>query len=148
MPVLTAALAAEGAIVSVLVGLSAASAQALRNSLRPVPSPASTKAMIDTGAEVTCVNSALVQSLGLAFGGTVLANLPAHGGVTVGALHDANLTVLHPSGNARDNLVVQNLTVLELPLASLGYEVLLGRDVLAGCRFFYHGPRGRFQLAY
>jgi len=148
MPVVSGTLQAEGALLAIVLGWGVARAQKLRAALRPVPPPAHIRAVIDTGAEITCVDSTLVQSLGLPFGGTVLVNLPAHGGVTAGAMHDASLTVVHPSGNARNDLVVQNLTVLEVSLASLGYEVLLGRDVLAGCRFFYHGPKGRFQLAY
>lgn len=148
MPRLTGALAPEGALVSILIGLSASSVRALRTTLRPVPSPTSARALVDTGAELTCVDATLIQTLGLPLGGTTLANLPAHGGLTVSALHDAGLTIVHPSGNVRDNLIVPNLAVLALPLAPLGYQALLGRDLLAQCRFLYHGPRMRFRLAY
>jgi hypothetical protein len=148
VPVLTGALTAEGAIVSVMVGLSGSASQALRAGLRPVAPPVSTRAILDSGAEMTCVDPSIIQVLGLPFGGTVLVNLPAHGGMTLGILHDVSLTVVHPSGRARDDLVVRNPTVLEVALASLGYDVLIGRDVLAICRFLYHGPRNRFHLAY
>jgi hypothetical protein len=84
----------------------------------------------------------------LPFSGSVTANLPGHGGLTVNALYDAGLTIVHPSGNPRDNLVVRDLTVLEVSLAALGYQVLIGRDVLARCRFLFNGPAGRFTLAY
>ena len=68
--------------------------------------------------------------------------------MTLAALHDASITIIHPSGNARDNLFVRNLSVLELSLASFGYEALIGRDVLAVCYFLYRGPRKSFRLAY
>ena len=33
-------------------------------------------------------------------------------------------------------------------LAAMGYEALLGRDVLAKCVFHYDGPGGWFRLAW
>jgi hypothetical protein len=148
MPILKGTLQIEGALVVIVLGWSVARARRLRAALRPVPPPVNAQAIIDSGAEVTCVDSSLIQVLGLPLVGTVLANLPAHGGVTASALHDASLTVVHPSGNARSNLVVGNLEVLELSLAPVGYHILLGRDVLAACRFLYNGPGNSFQLAY
>jgi hypothetical protein len=128
-------LQAEGALVDILAGWSAARIQQLRVALRPVPPPVHARAVLDTGAEITCLDAALIHALGLPSGGTVLANVPAQGGLTLAALHDASITLIHPSGNARDNLVVRNLSVLELSLASFGYEALLGRDLLAICHF-------------
>jgi hypothetical protein len=76
------------------------------------------------------------------------ANLPAHGGLTFAATHDASVMVLHPTGKTRDHLAVLNLSVLELSLGSLGYQAILGRDVLARCRFLYDGPSDAFRLTY
>lgn len=135
MPTLSAALAPEGAMLDVVIGLSVSSIQTLRTALRPVPPSIPARAVIDTGAEISCLDSALVQALNLPFAGTVLTNLPA-------------LTIVHPSGNARSNLTVGNLSALELPLSYLGYQVLIGRDVLAGCRLFYNGPGYQFHLGY
>ena len=148
MPVLRGLLKAEGALVDIIVAWSVPGAAQLRSALRPVPPPVNARAVVDTGAEITCLHFGLIQMLGLPSAGTVLSNLPAHGGLTLSPLHDASLTIVHPSGNAHDNLVIRNLSVLELSLAPLGYEALLGRDVLANCQFLYSGPRKRFRLAY
>jgi hypothetical protein len=148
MPVLIAPLTPEGAIVDVVVGPSAATVQALRTALRPVPAAVKTRAILDTGAEITCIDDALVQALALPFGGTSLAHLPAHGGLMGTNLRDISLTVVHPSGNYQNDLVLRNLTVLELSLAFLGYQLLIGRDLLARCRLLYNGPGNRFRLAY
>jgi hypothetical protein len=110
----------------------------------PVPA----RAVLDSGAEATCIDSSLVQTLGMPPKGFTLANLPTAGGLTVGTEYDISLTVLHPSGNARLHLVVSDLVVVELALGVLGYQALIGRDVLAICKFLYHGPRGRFRLSY
>jgi hypothetical protein len=148
MPVLRGFLQPEGALVEILLGWSAAGARQQRVALRPVPPPVQARGLLDTGAEITCVDGTLIQQLGLPFSGTVAANLPAHGGLTFASLHDASMTVLHPSGKSRDNLVVLNVTVLDISVSSLGYQALLGRDVLARCGFLYDGPNNEFRLGY
>ena len=148
MPTLTDALLPEGALVQILVGLDMASIQKLRTALRPLPPPIGVRALIDTGAESTCVDPSLVQMLRLPVAGSTFANLPAHGGLKVNMQYDASVTIVHPSGNPRDSLVVKRLSVLDVPLAYLGYQALLGRDLLAWCRFVYDGPANKFELAY
>jgi hypothetical protein len=148
MPILSGPLQNGEAIVDAEIGWSAARAGQLRAALQPVPVPVQGRALIDTGAEMTCVDADLVRPLNLPFHSATLANLPAHGGLTVSPMSYAGLIVLHPSGNVRDHLHVRNLIVLELSLAGLGYGVLIGCDVLAGCRFLYDGPGDRFELEY
>src|SRR5438094_411584 len=58
------------------------------------------------------------------------------------------LDVLHPSGSARDNLTERDFRILEIDLAYLGYQVLIGRDLLARCRFMYDGKARRFDLEF
>lgn len=148
MPVLTAPLQHEGPMVDVALGWSDARARQLRLALRPVPQPVTTRALIDTGAEMTCVDTGLVRALGLPAGMTVPVTLPAHGGWMLSSVYPASLTVVHPSGNTRDNLLLRDLSVLDAPLAALGYQALIGRDVLARCRFLYNGRDDRFRLSY
>lgn len=148
MPILTGNLIPEGALVDVLVGLSQSTVHGLRTALQPVPPPINTHALLDTGAEITCFDSALIQSLGLPSSGMVPAFVPALGGLGFAQLHDASLTIVHPSGNPWINLVIRDLTIMDVSLASLGYQVLIGRDVLAKCAFLYHGLKNRFRLSY
>ena len=77
-----------------------------------------------------------------------MTNVPALGGVTFSAVHDVRLTNLHLSGKNALNLVLADLFVLDLDLAIVGYQILLGRDVLAWCRLLYDGPRARFKMQY
>jgi hypothetical protein len=46
------------------------------------------------------------------------------------------------------DLIVQNLLILEMPLGGLGYQALIGRDLLDRCDFFYGGRSQRFSLTY
>ena len=148
MPILRGTLQAEGALVDVLFGWSDSAVRQLRVSRRPIPQPVSARALLDTGAEVTCLAPSLVRALGLPSRGPTPANVPATGGLTFSSQHDTALTILHPSGNAGDHLVIGDLLVIEVPLTVLGYQALVGRDVLARCRFLYDGPGGRFRLTY
>jgi hypothetical protein len=148
VPVLKGVLSADGALVEVHVGWSAGQARLLRQAQRPVPPTLDARALLDTGAEVTCLDTVLVQQLSLPLAQLALANVPALGGLRAGAHYHASVTIVHPSSDPAQVLVLQNLLILEVPLAGLGYQVLLGRDVLDRCDFLYGGRRQRFTLAY
>jgi hypothetical protein len=148
VPVLKGLLQPEGAIVDVRVGWSAGQARQLRQALRPVPPALDTRALVDTGAEITCLDGALAQQLGLPLAQLALANVPALGGLRLGAHYHAGLELVHPSAAPGRDLVVPDLLILEVPLAGLGYQALIGRDVLARCDFLYGGRRQRFTLMY
>ena len=148
MPRLSGILRAEGALVSVEIGHSRSEAQRLRNAARPIPAPVSSLALLDTGAECSCVDPKALRALGLPLANIGMVNIPALGGLTATTQLEACLTVVHPSGDAGRNLVVDGLLVAEALLTALGYQVLIGRDVLSRCRFLYDGPSGRFKLSY
>jgi hypothetical protein len=148
MPTLSGALTADGALVDLRIGWGATDAQAQRQALRPVPPPLDARGLVGTGAETSCVDPALVHGLGLPIGGITITNVPALGGVSYGMQYKASLVVMHPSGSAGDDLKLGQLVVIELPLAPLGYQALIGRDVLALCDFLYRGQGGTFTLSY
>ncbi len=148
MPILSGTVGADGALVDVQFGLSATAVKQLRAHLSPIVQPLTVRAVIDTGAEMTCLDTALVQALRLPAHGFTPANVPAIGGLTFQSQHDAGFAMLHPSGNASDNLLVGDLLILEVSLAGLGFQALVGRDVLARCRFLYDGIGDRFELSY
>src|SRR5262245_40825774 len=107
MPVLTGALhPTDGALVDVRVGLSRLEVRRLRNAGRPGPAPVPVRALLDTGAECTCMDLQALAPLALPLRGVTLANAPALGGFSGAAQYDAGLTVVHPSGNPGDNWVV------------------------------------------
>jgi hypothetical protein len=142
---------ADGALVDVLIELSAAAALTLRNSGLAVPAPVPLRAVIDTAAEVTCIDTQALAPF-VAAGATrrrfVLANLPALGGLMLNSEYAMSVTLVHTSGNPRANLVLRNLPVLEQTLGPLGYQALLGRDVLEYCLFIYDGRSKTFLLAF
>jgi len=151
MNTLHAPINAEGALVDVHITLAGPDLLALRQKGSPLPSPVMVRALIDTGAEVTCLDRQVVAPLiaaGLMPGRFLLANIPASGGLQPTVEYTVGLTVLHPSGNLRLGLAMRSLPVIEQPLGALGYQALIGRDVLEHCLLVYDGPGRRFTLAF
>jgi hypothetical protein len=146
MPTLSDRLVPEGALVPVLIGLSLTQIQLLRKALQPIPAPIVALALIDTGAEMTGIDSSFVTSLGLQPKSSTLANLPAHGGMTLAFKYEVGFTICPASATSGPQVPI--LSVLDLPLAAIGYQVVLGRDVLARCRFLYDGPGNCFEFTY
>ena len=148
MPVVRGMVQPEGALVEIDVGWSAVQARRRRLAQQAVAPSLCAAALLDTGAEITCFDALLVQRLGLPLAQVSLANIPALGGLRAGAHYHASLTIVHPTRDPRVNLVVANLLVLEVSLTALGYDALIGRDILDRCSFHYSGRRGRFALVY
>lgn len=147
MPVLNSRLEADGALVDVLVGLSRPGVRRLRSAGQTIPAPVALRALLDTGADCTCVDPQALAALPLLLKGIGLANVPALGGLRAVAQYDAGLTVVHPAG-ASQNLVIHEHPIVELALNQLGYQMLIGRDLLDQWLFIRNGPAGLFSLSY
>ncbi len=155
MPLLNLALdVRSGLRTRVRITVNRATLLKLRATRQPVPQPVIVDAMIDTGAERSCIDPAVVQRIALplyAFGfasapGTNAPVIPALGGTTVNAIYQAGLALIHPAPHS--DLVVPEIMLETLPLAQFGIEAVIGRDVLASCVLVYNGPTGSATLAY
>jgi hypothetical protein len=58
------------------------------------------------------------------------------------------LTILSPDGNPAHNLVRPNFQVLGLAHPPMGFDALIGLDILKDCLFLLDGPRDRFTIAF
>ena len=140
---------ARRAMVDVRVAVPAARALSLQSAGLQVPGPLNLRAEIDTGAGTSCVDLNVCQALNLTPFGTATFLTPSTGAnPLVARLYKVHLTVLHLTGNPVQHLVLPLLTVAQANLAPLGNEVLIGRDLLALCRFLYDGQAGTFRLDY
>lgn len=137
---------ADGAVVELIVGIGRAHFQALRNNHQPIPQPVVLRALLDPGAEATCLDRGALHGL-LPFGGLQPANLPALGGLTFAHQTSASLTISTPAGPGHP-LVVPDCPVLELDLSGAGCEALIGRDLLSAHLLVLDGPAGSFVLRY
>jgi hypothetical protein len=149
MPTVSDAVGRDGPLIRVEVGVSDANRRRLRTAKSPIPQSLTLTALIDTGAEITCIDTRIVRRLALQPGGSYAPiNAPGLGGLTFPDSYDIGLTILHPSGNSTDNLIVADLEVADVSLGVFRIDILLGRDVLALCDFNYLGRAGTFVLSY
>lgn len=148
MPVVRGVITSAGALVTIQIGVDQAQRQQILRSGRVIPQPVKLKALIDIGADCCCVDPAAIASLGLLLRGPQFANVPASGGLALAIEREAALRIVHPSGDPARDFVEPLVPLVELPLGLRGYKALLGRDLLARCRFRYDGPAGTFALAY
>jgi hypothetical protein len=149
MPTIKDALGSDGALVRVEVGVSQMRRSELFAARSPVSPPLLLTYLIDTGAEMTCIDVRAVQRLGLnPRRGATPVNVPGLGGLSLALSYDIDLTIIHPSGDPADHLAVHDLEVADISLNVFRIDLLLGRDVLALCDFNYLGRAGTFVLSY
>jgi hypothetical protein len=145
MPILTLPLTPLGPVVDITVGLSVQRVSLLQKSNQAIPSPIQLRGLIDTGANVTCIEAQALQPLGLLPIGIAIVNTPMTAKQSVLApQYDVSLTITHP----HSPFSVPTLAIAECQPLSPYYQALLARDVLARCLFVYDGSAGTFTLAF
>jgi hypothetical protein len=139
--------------VKVSVGVRPSRAAALKRAGIPVPAPVPSLGLVDSAAGYTLIDAPVIQALGL----TVPVHpMPIFSPSTGSAFFqlagfNVTLTIVHPGGDPRQNLVLRSITVAEAqlsPYAALGIQVIIGCDVLAKCLFVYDGRSKLFSLAF
>lgn len=142
---------AAGPIVSVEVGLSRSFVQSLRSQGLVVPSPVRCAGLLDSGADVTVVEPAILSQLktvGFRHKRFVIVNAPGLGGLGYHPEYAIEFRIVHPSGNRRHDLALPDFPIVERALGAPSYDVLIGLDVLSSCMFILNGPAGTLTLGY
>src|SRR5262245_16928203 len=152
MPAFEMPIEADGAMVDLVVASSEPDVLTWRTAGQPIPAPVTVRALLDTGAEITCIDRQALAPLltpGVQPLRFVFVNTPATGGTNLQCEYGVSLTILHPSGTAADHLHLPDHPVVEQDLPGLGYQALIGRDVLACVDSFdFRGKKGTFSLSY
>ena len=134
------ALAAQGIILNIAIGVDVFTADALRALGQPVPNPFLCQALLDTGASTLALDRSIAQSLGLARRGVVINH-------TANGLRQSNLyavSLLFPATSLRSyNL----LRASEVDLSTQPFKCLIGRDVLSRWHVHYNGQTGAVSIA-
>jgi hypothetical protein len=138
---------ADGLLVDVLIGLRGASMATQLAAGQPITAPLRARGALDTGTDITIVSAAILQRLAVPASSqgstqTVTGSLSAQlFRVSVGV---TDFGVPHAPELVEANLLVMGLvTTLPQPI-----EVLIGLDILLGCRFVLDGPGRQFSLEF
>lgn len=114
---------------------------------RPIPGPVVTKGLVDTGASCTNIDPNIVAALALEPVGEVSMITPSTGAtpITVNQ-YDIGVTIYASLEQVPMRIPV--LPVAQAPLQNQGFEVLIGRDILAQCVLVYNGAMSQYTLSF
>lgn len=136
-----AQLRVNGPALQVEVRVPSALAAALQRRRLPVPPPQVGLALIDTGASITAVEGAVLQTLGLS--PTGFAPIATPGGTVQQPVYACDMEF-----PGTPIPVVPFNFVIGSQVAGLGYAALIGRDVLTHFQLVYNGVEGLWTLAF
>src|SRR5262245_3871997 len=111
---------ANGTLVEVSIGLSAADARLLRQAGKPLPAPVTIRALIDTGAEATAVDASVLTPLvsaGIPPARFLFVNLPAAGQIAMPTPEYAVSLAFADLASGKPPIQpLRNFSVIEQPL--------------------------------
>jgi len=150
MPHFSLQLSPQGPIVDAGMTVSTARQQALVAQNLAIPPPQIVRGLIDTGAGLSAVDPSVLQALGLNPTGEAEIFTPTTGGIPVKIpTYDVCIAIL--AGRTGDVHFISDtiqVTGASLTAQGLGYQVLIGRDILKSCILYFNGADGVFSLSY
>ena len=149
MPHFTLQTSPQGPLLNAVVGISQERHVALMAANLPIPASIPIRALVDTGASVTCIDPSILQSLALSPTGNATINTPSTGNSPIDVdQYDVGLIVPPSAGNQHALILGTVAVICSELLISQGFHALIGRDILAHCLFYYNGVNGLFTIAY
>jgi len=112
------------------------------------PAAVRVSALLDTGAESSCIDPTVIARLGIQPVRYIMSNMPLMSGLQPTREYQVELVIEHPAATTGQFLHIPDLDMLERDLSGAGAEAILGRDVLAQCVFTYDGLTDSFTLSH
>jgi hypothetical protein len=147
MPRLELPIGPSGPIIELRLWIGPEDADALKAAGRPLPGPCSVPALLDTGAEMTAIHRSIADWMGSA----VQDSIKLRSTVLGEAESEAPAYVIRTtfvSLESPDPPKWRTILVVGVNIVSPGASVLIGRDLLATCRFTYDGRKRRLMMSY
>ena len=147
MPRLDATIGPNGPIIEVRLWVVPEDAAKLAAAGLPIPRPISVPGLVDTGAEVTAIQLSLTQWMGI----PVWSLLEARSSVLGDEARTApvyRIQMTFGPLEAPDPPKWRTIGAVGVNVVSPGATVLIGRDLLATCRFTYDGRKRRLMISY
>jgi hypothetical protein len=142
-----AAIGADGPIVDIRLWIGPDDVNGLMTGGAAVPRPFSVSGLVDTGAERTAIQQSLAIWMGIPIHNLLMLRSSVLGLEEREApVYQVRMTF--GSLEAPDPPRWRTLLVAGVDVVSPGESVLIGRDLLATCRFTYDGRKRRLMISY
>ena len=147
MPRLDVPIGPNGPILDVRLSVGPEHAANLAAAGLPVPQPISVLGLVDTGAEMTAIQRSLAEWMDIPTLHFIEARSSMLG-------HEARVSPVHQvqmtfgSLGAPDPPRWRKIHAVGVSVVSPGAMVLIGRDLLATCRFTFDGRKRRLMMSY
>jgi hypothetical protein len=136
-----------GPIIEIYVAVSSPRVAILKQQGLPVPPAVLAKGLIDTGASHTAIDSAITESLELSPKRLAKVVTPSTG-VVPHRCHTFDVSLHIPFPAAMAPWSNNACEVTKADLKHQGFDVLVGRDILAESVLIYDGRNGTFTLCF
>jgi len=101
--------------------------------------------MIDTGASGTAIDENAIKPLGLTPTGSTQIHTPSTRGTAATCpTYDVAVGIYH----SVSPLLIATVPVIASDFTGMGFDALVGRDVLQRCLFLYDGVAGTFTIGF
>ncbi len=147
MPTVTLPITAAGALVDAIVGVSQARQRALVAVGMTIPGPVAVRALVDIGASCTCIDPTIAKQLSLSPTGAA-SMLTAATGTSGQPCNRYDIALAVVMANQQFHSLAAVISAIEAPLAPHGFQLILGRDVLAFGTLLYDGKSQSFTLMF
>ena len=127
----------SGANFDAVIVPSAAVAAKLKEEKKPLPSKQSI-AQIDTGATSTCIDTSIVNELGLISRNQEPVSIA--GDIVLRPFYDC--AIILPVAEK----LALSVQAIEFDFSREAFDILIGRDILRTCHFFYNGHQNNCYL--
>lgn len=132
-------------MLEIRIGVSVPRAEAMKKDGLEIPPLVLIRGLVDTGASSSAIDPSVIEILGIPPTGTIHVLTPSTGIISHECnQYDVQMIIDHPHIPFR----LQAVSVSESVLSHLGFDALIGRDILKDCLFVYNGHEETFTLAY
>jgi hypothetical protein len=157
MPLVDAPISPAGCFVDVAIHISEGRVAALTAAGKPLRKPFLGAGLVDPGASNSMIDVTIVKMLGLQPTGVISILTPSTGSTPYNC-NQYDVSVWFPQAPTLIQQTLQQaatphpvhltLPVTDTDFSAQGFQVRIGRDVLARGVFIYNGLCGRFTLAF
>jgi hypothetical protein len=146
VPKLVFPVLSDGLLVDVLVGVDRATTLRQLAAGQPITAPICARGEIDTATNVTAVSAAILRRLGAPLHYQTTTQTAA--GPLTANVFGVSVGIRDFRDPASPEMVEPTLPVMELTAALPVVDVLIGLDMLLGCKFVLDGPGAQFSLEF